>query len=56
MVNGEARIVRDHHDAVAHGLVVASDGDGGEGEVGVAERLVTAGCALRLISSTRSIG
>ena len=39
VVDGEAGIVRDHHDALAHGLVVARHGHCGEGEVGIAEGL-----------------
>ena len=31
--------MRNHHDAVPHGLVVACDGDGREGEVSIAECL-----------------
>ena len=39
MMDGEAGIARDHHDALAHALIVARDRHRGEGEVGVAERL-----------------
>ncbi len=58
VVDGEAGIARDHHDAVAHGLVVARDGDGGEGEVGVAERLVDRRLrvALDLLDAVDRIG
>ena len=56
MVDGEAGIAGDHHDALAHAFIVARDRHGGEGQVGIAERAVTAACALRLICSMRSIG
>ena len=39
VVDGEAGIARDHHDALAHALIVARDRHCGEGEVGVAECL-----------------
>ena len=39
MVDGEAGIAGDHHDALAHALIVARDRHRGEGQVGVAERL-----------------
>src|SRR5438105_6943969 len=39
MVDGEAGIAGDHHDALAHALIIARDRHRGEGEVGVAEYL-----------------
>ena len=39
MVDGEAGIAGDHHDALAHALIVARHRHRGEGQVGVAERL-----------------
>ena len=38
MVDGDARVARDHHDALAHALIVARDRHRGEGQVGIAER------------------
>ena len=39
MMDRQPRIAGDHHDALAHALIVARDRHRGEGEVGVAERL-----------------
>ena len=39
VMDREAGIARDHHDAVAHRLIVARHRHRGEGEVGVAERV-----------------
>ena len=39
MMDGEAGIASDHHDALAHALIVARDRHRREGEVGVAEHL-----------------
>ena len=38
MVDGKAGIARDHHDALAHALIVERDRHRGEGDVGIAER------------------
>ena len=48
MVDGEAGIAGDHHDALANALVVARDRHRGEGQVGVVERACDRGLRLSL--------
>ena len=43
VMDGEAGIAGDHHDAFAHAFIVARDRHRGEGQVGVAERLADRG-------------
>ena len=57
VMDGETGIAGDHHDAFADAFVVARDRYRGECQIGIAESAAdTASCALRLMSSMRSIG